>query len=139
MFGRKHKKLAVALVCADWRLHHSSSEFNRKLRTALAVDGVDYVALPGPDGLKRAEREGEWRAALDQAKLLIAAHKPVKIAVVAHQRCAGHPVSDQQHDNDVAFTAQALKAEGGFPGPALALVAQYRSDFRWIVKQVAEF
>jgi hypothetical protein len=139
MLGRKHKKLAVALVCADWRLHHTRSEFNRQLRRVLKVDGVDYIAVPGPDGLTLPARAGEWKAALDQVKLLIAAHAPVKIAVVAHQRCAGHPVSDEAHLEDVVATTKALKAATEFPGPASALIAQYNSDFNWKVKAVSTF
>ena len=137
--GRRQKKLAVALVCSDWRLHHSKTEFNRKLRTVLRVEGVDYVAVPGPDGLPKPGREAEWKTALDQAKLLISAHAPIVIAVCAHQRCAGHPVSDEAHLGDVAAAAQALKGETGFAGPSHALIAQYRADLRWTVKEVEKY
>jgi hypothetical protein len=136
MWRRKHKKLAVAVVCADWRLHHERSEFNRQLRKTLRVDGVDFIAVPGPDGLKRAERDAEWRTALDQVKLLISAHAPKALAVVAHQRCAGHPVSDDAHVGDVAATAEALKSATAFDGPVFALVAEYRSDLKWSVRPI---
>ena len=136
MWGRSRKKIAVAVVCADWRLHHQKSDFNRQIAKALGVDGVDFVAVPGPDGLLLPERAGEWKTALDQVKLLIGAHKPVSLALVAHQRCAGHPVSDDAHIGDVARTAEALKKETGFAGPVAAKVAEYRSDLRWNVKIV---
>lgn len=138
MWGRSHKKVAVAVVCADWRLHHKKSEFNRQIARTLGVDGVDFIAVPGPDGLLRPERAGEWKPALDQVKLLIGAHKPVSLAVVAHQRCAGHPVSDEAHVGDVAKTAEALKTETGFAGPVAAMVAEYRSDLSWNVKTVKQ-
>ena len=51
MWGRRHKKVAVAVVCADWRLHHKKSEFNRQIAKALRVDGVDFISVPGPNGL----------------------------------------------------------------------------------------
>jgi hypothetical protein len=136
MWGRKHKRLAVAVVCADWRLHHQKSEFNRQIARGLDVDGVDIVAVPGPDGLLLPERAGEWKAAVDQVMLLVGAHAPVALAVVAHQRCAGHPVSDEAHVGDVAKTAAALKAETGFSGAVAAIVAEYRSDLSWNVKVV---
>ena len=136
MWGRSHKKIAVAVVCADWRLHHTKSEFNRQIAKGLGVDGVDLIAVPGPDGLLLPERAGEWKAALDQVKLLIGAHTPVALAVVAHQRCAGHPVSDEAHIGDASKTAEALKKETGFSGPVAAMVAEYRSDLRWNVKVV---
>ena len=138
MWGRSHNKVAVAVVCADWRLHHTKSEFNRQIARTLGVDGVDFIAVPGPDGLLLPERAGEWKTALDQAKLLIGAHKPVSLAVVAHQRCAGHPVSDEAHVGDVAKAAEALKKETGFSGPVVAMVAEYRSDLSWNVKTVKQ-
>jgi hypothetical protein len=140
MFWRKrHKKLAVALMCADWRLHQKSVELNARIARHLKVDGADVIAVPGPDGLPATGRETEWDVAAAQIKLLIGAHSPEALAVVAHQRCAGHPVSDDQHDQDVAVTARALKEKTGFEGSVFALVAVYRSDTNWELKQVAVY
>ena len=137
MFGRKHNKIAVVLTCADWRLHNARVDMNRRLARQLRVDGVDIVAVPGPDGLIRGERAAEWAVAVDQIKLLIMAHKPVALAVVAHQRCAGHPVSDGEHETDVVATARALKEKTGFRGPVAAIVAVYHSDAKWDFKHIA--
>ena len=138
MWGRRQKKLAVAVVCADWRLHHRKSDFTTQIGRALGVEGVDIVAVPGPDGLVLPERAGEWTAAIGQVKLLVGAHAPVALAVVAHQRCAGHPVSDDAHVGDVAKTADALKKETGFSGRVAAMVAEYRSDLNWNVRTVKQ-
>jgi len=139
MFWRRHKKVAVGLMCADWRLHQHKVELNRRIARAVKVDGVDVIAVPGPDGLTKPERAAEWQVALDQINLLIGAHKPAALAVIAHQRCAGHPVSDETHDADVAATARALKEKTGFGGPVAALVATYTSDSNWGLKKVGEF
>ena len=139
MWGRKHRKLAVALTCADWRLHQRKVDLNRRLAKLLEVQGVDLIAVPGPDGLVLPERSTEWLAAVAQIKLLIGAHAPLALAVVAHQRCAGHPVTDTAHDSDVVTTAKALKAETGFAGPVRAIVAVYHSDTAWELKQAGVF
>jgi hypothetical protein len=139
MWGKKHKKLAVALTCADWRLHQRKVDLNARLARLLGVNGVDLIAVPGPDGLIKAERQSEWQTAVSQIKLLIGAHAPSVVVVLAHQRCAGHPVSDPEHDADVAATAKALKAETAFTGPIKAIVAVYRSDTAWELKTLAEF
>ena len=139
MFWRRHKKVAVGLMCADWRLHQHKVELNRRIARAVKVDGVDVIAVPGPDGLTKPERAAEWQVALDQINLLIGAHKPAALAVIAHQRCAGHPVSDETHDADVAATARAVKEKTGFGGPVAALVATYTSDSNWGLKKVGEF
>jgi carbonic anhydrase-like protein len=137
MFGRKKlKKVTVMLTCADWRLHNDKVEMNKRVARQLGVDGVDVIAVPGPDGLVKKGREGEWQVALDQIKLLIGAHTPVSLVVVAHQRCAGHPVTDPEHDHDAAETARELKHHTGFAGPVLAYVAVYRSDLDWDFKRV---
>ena len=139
MWGRKHKKLAVALVCADWRLHQHKVDMNRRLAKLLDVHGVDLVAVPGPDGLVKPERGAEWQTAVGQIKLLVGAHAPRVLVVVAHQRCAGHPVSDAEHETDVLATAKSLKTETGFAGPVHAILAVYHSDTSWELRPVGQF
>jgi hypothetical protein len=139
MWGRRHKRLAVALTCADWRLHQHKVALNARIAKLLDVDGVDLIAVPGPDGLIKAERQSEWQAAVAQIKLLIGAHAPVALIVLAHQRCAGHPVADGEHDVDVAATAKALKAETGFMHAVHGAVAVYRSDSAWDLKTISQY
>lgn len=138
MFGRGHGKLAVSLVCADWRLHHKRVDLNKRLSRLLGVDGIDLVAVPGPDGLAKPERAAEWKVAVDQVALLASVHKPVALTVVAHQRCAGHPVDDEQHRKDVMTVAKALKAATKFTGPVVAVVATYKNDAKWGLDEVGE-
>ena len=130
------KKLGLALMCADWRLHQGKVKLYEQLKRALGVYGVDINAVPGPDGLVKAERAGEWEAVLGWVKLLIDAHDPVALAVVAHQRCAGHPVSDEMHEADAAELADVLKEQTGFDGPVHALVAVYHGEDKWSLKHI---
>jgi len=127
------------LTCADWRLHQRKVDLNARLARRLGVGGIDLIAVPGPDGLVKPERQSEWQTAVAQIKLLIGAHDPQVVAVVAHQRCAGHPVTDGEHDADVVATAEALKRETGFAGPVRALIAVYHTDTTWDLKDVASF
>jgi hypothetical protein len=138
MFWNRHKKLAVAMMCADWRLHQSRVNLNKRLARLLGVDGVDTIAVPGPDGLALPARAAEWQSAVSQISLLIGAHKPTALAVAAHQRCAGHPVDDGQHRIDVLTVAKALKEATKFPGPVAAIVVVYHSDTNWSLDKVGE-
>ncbi|MDE2112886.1 MAG: hypothetical protein KGJ79_17245 [Alphaproteobacteria bacterium] len=139
MWGLRHKKLAVALTCADWRLHQRKVDLNNRLARLLGVHGVDVVAVPGPDGLTKPERSTEWQATVGQIKLLVGAHAPRALVVAAHQRCAGHPVSDIEHEADVLVTAKALKVGTRFDGPVRAVLAVYRSETVWDLKAIGEF
>jgi sugar phosphate isomerase/epimerase len=136
--GRK-KKLGIALMCADWRLHQGKVDLNRKIARALKVHGVDVLSVPGPDGLLLPARETEWKSAVRQVAVLNKAHAPAALAVVAHQRCAGHAVSDEEHETDAAEAAKALKSALAFAGPVAAFVATYKSDNSWGLKKIAEF
>jgi hypothetical protein len=136
MFWRRHKKLAVALVCADWRLHHRRVNLNKRLAGLLRVDGVDTIAVPGPDGLALPQRAAEWQNAISQILLLIAVHKPTTLTVVAHQRCAGHPVGDDEHVDDAMTAAKALKSATKFSGPVAAVVAVYHNDAKWGLQKI---
>jgi hypothetical protein len=133
------RRLGVALTCADWRLHARRVDLNARLKRRLGVRGVDMNAVPGPDGLLRPERAGDWEAILRWTRLLIGAHDPKVLAVVAHERCAGHPVPDADHLSDVMAVTRALKQATGFPGRAVAMLATYKSDVRWGLKLVGRY
>jgi hypothetical protein len=127
------------MTCSDWRLHWRVVDFNSRIGKATGTEQVDLVALPGPDGLLRPARAGEWEAAKGQVKLLADAHRAAALAVVAHQRCAGHPVSDGDHNQHVQTVAKNLKESLGFSGPVYALVATYKSDRNWDLAEVGRF
>jgi hypothetical protein len=139
MFWSSNKKLAVAVTCSDWRLHRRNVDLNTRIGKAVGCGRVDMVVLPGPDGLLLPDRAGEWAAVRAQAGLLAKAHSADVLAVVAHQRCAGHPVSDEAHETDVVAAAKALKAALNFAGPCYALIATYRSDSDWGLKTIGKY
>ena len=131
--------LGVALTCADWRLHRAEVGINARLARLMGVDGVNLTALPGPDGLLAPERKADWEAMIRWINLHIRVHKPVRLAVVAHQRCAAHAVDDDAHVRDVRATARALKESTGFRGPVLALIATWNSDLDWGLETLDEY
>lgn len=133
MFGRR-KKLAVALMCSDWRLHQREVGLHKQISRALRVSRVDINAVPGPDGLLLPERAAEWEAVTGWVKFLADAHNASALAVVAHERCAGHPVSDRAHEADAIDTARALKDALDFDGRVAALIARYHSDSKWTIE-----
>jgi len=132
------KRLAVGIFCVDWRLHQKSVNIVEKVRAHLRVDGVDVIAIPGPDGAcVQAGREAEMKSLTDWLALLIGAHKPVTIAFVGHYQCARNVVDDKTHDKNVEETMRWFKKETGFVGEMVAFSATYQSDTRWGLKEVA--
>ena len=139
MWWKRRRKIAVALTCADWRLHHHKVELNARLARLWGVHGVDLICVPGPDGLIKADRAAEWAAVVEQIKILIRVHVPKTLIVLAHQHGAGHPVGDAEHEIDSPAAAVALKQATEFTGPVRAMVAIYRSGKAWNLKSIAEY
>jgi hypothetical protein len=132
------KKYAVAVVCADGRLHQDEVHFNKALKEHLGVDLVDVLAVAGPDGVMKPGREGEAEALAKNLQVLIGAHHPVSIAFVGHYNCAGNPVEDAQHDKDVQDLMARMDEMLSFDGDLVSMMATYKSDTEWPLKEVAK-
>jgi hypothetical protein len=133
------KKSCIYKDLQGLALAPAGGRFQCRIGRATGTQQVDLVALPGQDGLLRSERAGEWEATNAQVKLLADAHHAAAIAIIAYPRCAGHPVSDGDHDQDVQSVAKSLKESLVFSRPVFALVAIYRNDRKWGLKEVGRF
>ena len=133
------QELGIALMCTDWGAHAPEGELYAQLCRKLGVAFLDVSAVPGPGGLLDPGRAAEWEAVSGWVKLLIDAHRPANIAVVAQQKCARHPVDNDRHTRDVLETAIALKEKTAFGGRILAVVATCNSDKSWGLHQLADF
>ena len=138
MWGQP-KKLAVVLTCADWRLHHPRAGLYKQGCRLLHSNGLFIVAVPGPDGLLNAARQAEWQGAIGSVKIFADRQLTDQIAVMAHQNCLAHSVSDEQHETDARAVAEALKSALNFKGPVHALIAMRHSDADWSLKELASY
>lgn len=132
------KRLAIGVFCADWRLHQEGVHINNAVCKALGVDGVDVIAIPGPDRVCAVDDYAVERDQLAKwLDLLVGAHHPVAIAFVAHYNCAGHPVDDEQHDRDIETMLREYKELLEFDGEMVAYCATRKSDTDWPLKEIA--
>jgi hypothetical protein len=132
------KKIAVGVFCADWRLHQPEVQIVTKVRDHLGVDAVDMLVFAGPEGLvKNPERANEKEGLKNNLNVLIGAHNPTTLVFIGHQKCAGHPVSDEDHEVDVAAMMHTYKDLTQFEGTMVALVATYAADDNWGLMEVA--
>ena len=132
------KRTAVGVFCADWRLHQEGVHINNEVCKRLGVDGVDVIAIPGPDRVCTMEDYAIEKDLLTKwLDLLVEAHTPVAIAFVAHYDCAGHPVNEKQHDHDVERVLREYKKLLDFDGEMVAFCATYDHDRSWPLKEIA--
>lgn len=132
------KKLAIGVFCADWRLHQEGVHINNAVCKKLGVDGVDVIAVPGPDRVCAVDDYAIERDQLVKwIDLLVNAHHSAAIAFVAHYNCAGHPVTDEQHDKDIETMLRWYKETLDFHGEMVAYCATRETDTKWPLKEIA--
>jgi len=93
-----HGKFATAINCMDGRVQLPVINW---LRENLPVDYVDMITEPGPDKIL-AEGPAAAQDSI-KARVLISVNKHGSntVLVVAHDDCAGNPVSRAQHEMHV--------------------------------------
>jgi|MudIll2142460700_1097286.scaffolds.fasta_scaffold09879_2 hypothetical protein len=93
-----HGKFATAINCMDGRVQLPVINW---LRENLSVDYVDMITEPGPDKIL-AEGPAAAQDSI-KARVLISVNKHGSntVLVVAHDDCAGNPVSRAQHEMHV--------------------------------------
>lgn len=135
------KKIAAVVTCMDCRLHRPDAEQYRQLCEVLGVDDCYVETEAGPDGAVLNDTE-RCCAAVRNLVIIKEAKQPDVMAIVAHYDCAGHPVTNEEHDRDVVAAAEKLSQEiFGESGKVVPLVA-YPSDAEegptWLLKHMDE-
>jgi len=122
-----HGKFGTAINCMDGRVQEPVI---RWLKETYGLDYVDMITEPGPE---KVLAEGGPQAAAILAKLRISAqaHGSQVLAIVAHDDCAGNPVSPDVHQAQVRQAMQVLRG-WGLPMPVIGLWV----DAQWLVQEV---
>lgn len=123
----------------DYRLHEPSAELYRQLCEVLDVDRCYILTEAGPDGVVLYDAD-RYRGTIDNLRIIIEAKNPDVIGKLGHYDCAGHPVSDEQHDVDIVAAAEKLskdlfeKSGGVIP---LAAHPHNESGPTWRIKELS--
>lgn len=128
-------KVGIVVACVDCRLHPEEQRLHTQCKEVLDADQVFVRTSAGPDGRILA-RDHHLQSCVEDIQLLIDAKGATVVGVVAHYDCAGHPVSNEQHDTDVVEAAKILQSSLNFEGDVVPLMAVPEGS-RWIVKQVS--
>lgn len=126
---------AVVFMCSDGRLHHGKVNSAETIREYLSVDYTYLIAIPGPDGILTRGSAAEQEAASSQFNLLKEAKSPVVVAVVGHCNCAGNPVSDDEHRNDIKEAVNIIR-DWGYQGEIVGLLQLHENDASWPLEEV---
>ena len=99
-------KFATSVSCIDGRIQSPISNWIKENHT---VDFIDTITEPGLD--KRISEFPEIAEELrKKVGISIKAHKSQLVIVSGHADCAGNPVSDEQHKEDIVKGVEVVKS-----------------------------
>lgn len=91
------KKFATILNCIDGRTQIPTNDW---IRSEFGIDFVDTITAPGMDKLLNSS-EREIEAIKNAVEISVEAHGSDKIFIAGHYDCAGNPVSNEMHAQDI--------------------------------------
>jgi hypothetical protein len=104
-----HGTFATAINCIDGRTHLPVIQF---MREHCNVDYVDVITEPGPDKIMaELEETAIIESILSRVNISIQKHNSSTIAIVGHFDCAGNPVPEKIHKQQLAKAVDFLKEE----------------------------
>jgi len=123
------KQFAAVITCMDGRVQLPVSQY---LRERFKVDYVDTITEPGPVGLlaqkpETSEVQGIWK----RLEISIYKHHAGDIAVVAHEDCAGNPVSQKEQMVQLEKSVDLIKSKYD----SLRVIGLWVND-QWQVQEV---
>jgi hypothetical protein len=107
IMSNDHGKFVTAVNCMDGRVQDA---VNQWLKNKYQADYVDVITEPGPDGILSRNADQAVTANIKKRlDISLSKHGSKVIALVAHDDCAGNPVSREEHKKDLLAGRETLK------------------------------
>jgi len=101
------EKFVTAINCIDGRVHLPVIHW---LKSSFDAEFVDDITEPGADKVLASGSTGKREAVKQKVLISVNAHKSKVVAVVGHYDCAAHPVSEEQHRQDIQQAVATVQA-----------------------------
>ena len=102
-------QFATAINCIDGRAQRPVSEW---MRINFSVDFVDTITQPGPDAALTEGQTPVIEMIRANVGVSVTAHQSQLIAIAGHHGCAGNPVSDDTHKEQIRASCQVVAGCG---------------------------
>lgn len=102
------KTFATAINCMDGRAQLPVIDY---VRRRFAVDFVDSITEPGPDGvLSQTVDEATIDSIRRRVEISVREHGSKHIAAVGHHDCAGNPVEERVHFEQIKRSVESVRS-----------------------------
>lgn len=124
----------TAVGCMDGRVQDPIAEFGRKRFDALFADTITEAGLVGKLGNGAVDPVLEESLKLKIMEISAGRHNSKGVVVHGHQECAGNPVDDQTHKENIRAAAEYIKSL--VPNLSVILVFVFRKKNAWEVEPI---
>lgn len=100
-------RFATVVTCIDGRIHGPLGEW---IRDRLGVDYLDLITEPGADRMLATADPAALTRLLDAVGVSRTAHGSGTLVLAGHADCAGNPVSEAEHHEQLRSAAARLAA-----------------------------
>lgn len=111
------ERFATMFTCIDGRIQRPLDEW---VKNHLDVEYLDTITEPGPEAVLATTGEQSLAVLLEKIAVSQRAHGSTTLVVAAHSDCAGNPVSDEEHRNQLRQSLSRLAAR--LPGTRILAV-----------------
>lgn len=123
--------------CMDGRVQKPIAEFGRKKFNAEYPDTITEAGLVG-----RLAKGSPDQALVDSIKnkldISLEKHHSKRIIVHGHQECAGNPVDDERHKEDIKKSVQKIKSlvSSSVPVVGVFVKRSLQDPSKWEIEEV---
>lgn len=126
----------TVLGCMDGRCQKGVAEYGKQKFGAVYPDTITEAGLVGLlahnssiellDGFKK------------KIMISLEKHHSKGIVIDGHAECAGNPVSDEQHKDDIRASVQLVKSLINSSVPVVGVFVKRDANNAWIIEEVSE-
>jgi len=121
---------ATAINCMDGRVQ---DPVTRWMRQELGVDYVDMITEPGADRAVALGTPSQVDSIRRRVGISVEKHHSTAVAVVGHHDCAGNPVSNEAHRDQIRHAVRIIES-WRFPVRVLGLWVNQL----WVVEAICD-
>jgi carbonic anhydrase len=118
----------TAITCIDGRIHNSVISY---LQKRFEIEYVDLITEPGAVAFLAGEVDSpEAQSIFRRTEISLSAHSTKRIAITAHDDCAGNPVAPKEQQDQLRLARDLLANKYRLPTIALWV------DNNWQVNEI---
>lgn len=127
----------TSVGCMDGRVQEPIANFGRREFGALYPDTITEAGLVGKLAQEKLPEDLKSEFAFKLLEVSLGLHKSRGIIVHGHQKCAGNPVDDNKHLDDIRQSVERIEQMTKGKVPVIGVFVR-ETDKGWIVEKVVK-